>query len=363
MNKITIAVCDSDEEYRKRFVSYLAERKAGELLVHAFSAPEAFLDVAENNRFDAVIIGSGFSGAKEQVRNWGIPLLLLSETACRDTAEEAGRTPERKEGRNPPGTGTKTTPDVAEVRYIFRYQPMDVIWREIWTTAKGSCGSEEGPAKGTAGIEVIGVYSPMRHEMQMPFSVVLSEQLAERGKVLYVNLIGNAGFMELFDLGGEHDLGDLVLGLRNRRADAGMASKCMYELSHLYYIPPFGNPENLHDFLLDDYIRLVKFLERQTDFDTVIFDFGDGLDQFARMLERCTSIYCPVKEGFFFDCQMNHFSAYLEKESAQVRWEQLNRIVLPYSARRIHGGGDVLFQLLWSEFGDYVRACLTGGKE
>lgn len=43
MNKIAVAVCDTDREYRDRFVTYLVERKAEEYAVSAFfDAGEAF---------------------------------------------------------------------------------------------------------------------------------------------------------------------------------------------------------------------------------------------------------------------------------------------------------------------------------
>ena len=41
MNKIAVAVCDTDREYRDRFVTYLVERKAEEY-VRIFDAGEAF---------------------------------------------------------------------------------------------------------------------------------------------------------------------------------------------------------------------------------------------------------------------------------------------------------------------------------
>ncbi|MCI8390692.1 MAG: hypothetical protein HFI35_08445 [Roseburia sp.] len=361
MDKITIAVCDSDEEYRNRFTSYLAEHKAEELMVCAYSAPDAFFSAADRNRFDVAVFGSGFT--KELAENRGIPILLLSDTRTLREDRTAEGMSGQRDRELPQQEKTKELPAGAKVREVFRYQPIEAILREIWIAAGAGSPSEKKTVRGTTGIEVIGVYSPMRHEMQMPFSVVLADRLAEKEKVLYINLIAGSGFMELFCLDCSYDLGDLVLCLRNGRTGTGAFRKSVCEMSHLYYIPPFANPENLHDFSVNDYTGLLDYLEQQTDFEAVVFDFGDGLDQFAGMLARCTSIYCPMKEGFFFECQMAHFAAYLEKESGEVAKEQLNRVVLPYSARRIHGGSDVLGQLLWSEFGDYVRNYLAGGKE
>ena len=45
-------------------------------------------------------------------------------------------------------------------------------------------------------MEVIGVYSPICHEMQMPFSMVLAQKLSTEKKVLYVNLMEHSGMLE-----------------------------------------------------------------------------------------------------------------------------------------------------------------------
>lgn len=43
MNKIAVAVCDTDREYRDRFVTYLVERKAERICsIRIFDAGEAF---------------------------------------------------------------------------------------------------------------------------------------------------------------------------------------------------------------------------------------------------------------------------------------------------------------------------------
>ena len=50
MNKIAVAVCDTDREYRDRFVTYLVERKAEEYAVSAFSMPEKLLEALEEEK-------------------------------------------------------------------------------------------------------------------------------------------------------------------------------------------------------------------------------------------------------------------------------------------------------------------------
>lgn len=64
------------------------------------------------------------------------------------------------------------------------------------------------------------------------------------------------------------------------------------------YVAPFRNPEQLGEFQMDDYRKLLAHLEENTKFDTVVFVLE--LDSIhSAFLEECSSIYCPVKEGIF----------------------------------------------------------------
>ena len=153
MNKIAVAVCDTDREYRDRFVTYLVERKAEEYAVSAFSMPEKLLEALEEEKPDLAICGTGFEEMAERLAGYDIPVLVLQETMADAVAEPVtyGSVPESCRG-------------------ICRYQSMQVM------TLRG-CGSRRMENVGT-GMEVIGVYSPICHEMQMPFSMVLAQKLS-----------------------------------------------------------------------------------------------------------------------------------------------------------------------------------------
>ena len=51
-------------------------------------------------------------------------------------------------------------------------------------------------------------------------------------------------------------------------------------------------------------------------------------------------------------------------DSLQVKpdgmYERLQFVNLPFTAKGIRGGGNMLEQLVWSEFGDYIRDYLAG---
>lgn len=344
MNRITVAVCDTDHGYRDRFVAYLVEHKAKEYEVHAFSGEECFLETLKKQLFDIVIFGQGFAEAESQMRMQKIPFMVLKDIV-----------PKRlEEGQN------HQSKEEYKSMEVFRYQPMENILHEI-QILMGAKPMEQFVTSEITRLEVIGVYSPIGHEMQMPFTLVLAGLLSEKRKVLYINFMRYSGFLELFGLTGEYDIGDIVLRLRNHHLSLETFLKCVYESNGMYYIPPFYNPENLDDFVLDDYLALLKFLEDRTDFEVVVFDFGDGIEQLAEVLKNCTNIYCPTKTGFFYQCQLNQFVSYVEQGELEVVQNRLHIVKLPFSAKQIRAGSDVRRQLLWSEFGDYIREYFAGG--
>ena len=89
MNKIAVAVCDTDREYRDRFVTYLVERKAEEYAVSAFSMPEKLLEALEEEKPDLAICGTGFEEMAERLAGYEIPVLVLEYTIA-DAGAERG---------------------------------------------------------------------------------------------------------------------------------------------------------------------------------------------------------------------------------------------------------------------------------
>ena len=155
MHKINVAVCDSDNVYRERFVAYMMEHEAETIQIHAFSEREAFLHCAGERPFDVILLGTGFYDMEEEAVKYSPRCLCLSDSMPKRVAEAdnycAGESP------------------VCEK--IFRYQSMESIVHTLKVV--GGVHRATEVSTGTR-MEVIGVCSPIRHEMQIPFSVVLA---------------------------------------------------------------------------------------------------------------------------------------------------------------------------------------------
>ena len=88
MHKLDVAFCDTNETYGERFAAYLMEHKAKEFTVHLFPEPELFLQKIKNEKFDLVLLGSGFSEFGEQAVLSGMTVLILSENIPERLSED-----------------------------------------------------------------------------------------------------------------------------------------------------------------------------------------------------------------------------------------------------------------------------------
>lgn len=345
MHKITIAFCETDENYRGRFVTYLMEHKAEEMAVHVFSDVRHFIEEAKRCKFDVILAGSGFFELAQALWERQFPVLYLTEE-CQQVAEDISFQGKKK-----------------EMPRVFRYQNIDAIVHEIIAASQQNMPEKLSELR-LLQMEVVGIYSPCAHEMQMPFSLMMAGKRAAEGKkVLYINLMECSGYLELFDLEGERDMGDVLLKLRKHRLVPETFFQCVYQTDEISYIPPFYNPENLRELTREDLEAIIEFIQKTTDFDVLLLDFGGILEKFSKILELCSALYCPMRQGYYYECRKNHFLEYLQETGGESLKQKISFVDLPYTAKGIRGGMDVLRQLTYSDFGDYVRNYLEGYRD
>lgn len=367
MPKIKLAVCDADVSYRERFTSYLAHHKAEEAEVYAYSNVQLFLEKRKEIAFDIMVLGEDFLEIIPELEKENIPILGLvdehagglretyddvfvreaSDLECNKTVEQQSR--------------METVPSVPKVTYLPRYQPMEVMWHKISVITARSHGSSH-IKRLLPSVEITGVYAPGGHEMQMFFSMLYAGLLAQERRVLYLNFMPYVDFFELFGREDTHNMSDLILALRSNRLTAEKLHEFISEMDGIAYIAPFCNPENLHEVMLTDYQEILQAVMEYTDYEVIVVDFGMEMEQFSKMLDCCQRIYCLMKEGFFYQYQMNQFLEYLRCDSSGLE-KKAQVVSLPFQAKWMHGGGNLMEQLKWSEFGDFVRRDFSGGSK
>jgi len=332
MTKAKVAVFDKDKGYRERFADYLMNYKAAEMELAVFTSASFFQEALNEQKFHLVVLGKGYEEVLSRVEAKCVPVLILTEYVESYVNESTEMLEER-------------------VVYLSKYQSMDGITKQMQliTNGKGKVQVVNG------GLEIIGVISPVRHEMQMLFSILLAKNAARRDKVLYINLLEFSGFSDIF---GEafYDIGDVVLQLRERNNKSEHLRTCIYEGEMFSYIAPVSNPENVREITSADVEKLLEWIAQNTDFQVVVLDIGTNVKGFVEVLSTCSKIYCLRKRGYLFEAQMRQFEAYLERASEHVLRERIISLELPLQVKAVCGGINLIEQLDWGEFGDFVRA-------
>ena len=332
MTKAKVAVFDKDKGYRERFADYLMNYKAAEMELAVFTSASFFQEALNEQKFHLVVLGKGYEEVLSRVKTKCVPVLILTEYVESYVNESTEMLEER-------------------VVYLSKYQSMDGITKQmqLMTNGKGKVQVVNG------GLEIIGVISPVRHEMQMLFSMLFAKNTARKERVLYINLLNFSGFSEIFgEL--EYDIGDMVLLLREENSKKESLLECIYENEMFSYIPPFLNPENVQEFSSLDIANLLEWIRINTEFRVIVLDIGTNVKNLVGILSLCTRIFCLNKRGYLFDVQRKQFELYLERAVEHNLRERMEILELPGHISTVCGGINLLEQLDWSEFGDYVRS-------
>lgn len=337
MAKIKVAIYDVDKEYRERFADYLMSYKSEEMELSVFTGENYFFDALGVDKYHLIVLGGGYEEVLAKAKSVRVPVLVLTEYMQ---------------------SYVKETVEMGDEQIVFtsKYQSMDIITKQMQLMA-GVKGIHRIPTLASRELDVVGVFSPVKHEMQMMFSLLYAKNAARDRKVLYINLLDFSGFSEIYGE-REYDLGDAILQIREEDFKVEQLLASIYEMEEFSYITPFFNPENVREVTGADVRRLLEILAEHTDYRTIILDVGMNVNGLAEILLACSRIYCLEKKGYLFEVQMQQFFSYLEKLVDDAFLRRIEIIDLPYQAKGIGGGVNLLERLNWSEFGDFIRSKL-----
>lgn len=331
MGKIKLALCSGDTVYCERLAAYIMNHRTQDVELYLYSDAELLQQSGEN--FDCIIVS-------EEMEHYFTDqmLLILSDTYPECMAEE-------------PAWETGVIP---QRRVVSRYQTAEQLLHEVFVQTGQRGRSEKKIAAGQK-LEVVGVCSPSRHEMQTLFSVLYAENMANERKVLYLSILEFLDFEALFGRNGENDIGDFILAIRNHRLKGDNLWQFIYMLSHMDYIAPFANPENIGQIGKNEITSVINFIEEYTEYDMLVIDFSLWLKEICECLNLCDLLYVISREEYFYQNFDQAFDCWLEKKGQTELIEKIQRIHIPHTARNIRNDGNLIEQLQWSDFGDYVR--------
>lgn len=317
-----IALCDLDADYIIKFANQLMMKsKVG---VHIFTTPEGLF--ADETDFDVTILTTDF----EEVLSFRPKGLAGHKYILTDSEAEE------------------------RVDSIYKFQAVDKIMDEIIEIREtGNRGV--GIRKSNEKSKLIGVYSPVNHELQLPFSMALGQAYRTGGKVLFLDLEEISIMPGLIGRNCERNLMDLLyLTSADTSADNDL-SEYVRSFMGFDYIEPFLNPNEISEIDEDTWSRFFEMLVK-TDYDVVVILFGRTINGFSKFIGELNRLYVLGRPGDYFKKGQELFMDYLERIDAQISVES---VILPMSAGNLSDGTYQLEELLQGNLGAFANKLIN----
>ena len=333
MKKTRIALCDLDMDYITRFASYIMERNfSSRVELSIFTTPESFF--ADEGSFDLGIMTSDFMEVSA-FKNQGTIMkkYLLSE--------------DKEQSSN------------GEWRSICKYQSMDSIIEEIDELKECSLKTAEDKRSGEKeGTKIWGIYSPMSHELQLPFAMALCESLSEKGRMLFIDFQEVSIMPSLIQAEASGNLMDLIFELNaSGNGVPETVSKYVHRFMGMDYIAPFSNPDDLAQLGEDDLKVLFRALYN-LNYDGIVLLLGKAVPGFGELLSRMNQLILLSKPGDYFNKGNELFMDYLEKAGIEI---QTSLVRLPMNAGNLKDGTYCIGELLRGNLGLFVKKLFDEG--
>ncbi len=213
-------ICDDDVAYVEALVKHLVSENPKYYEIRAYSTLDGLMH--DHGTYDVGILGEQYLEAylKDDLEDVQIahPLLLRAQEG------------EDREG----------------VESIYKYQSMRSFKSQLAKTlGRGEAGVLPKAERGKS--RVIGVFSPMHHELQLPFALCLSDWCGQREPVLFVNMEAISVQPALMDMEGRRDLLDFLYVVSNRKETKVNLEEYICESEGSSYIPPMNSPTEVAD--------------------------------------------------------------------------------------------------------------------
>lgn len=326
-----LAVCDLEVVYASQFMEHMNQRKNLPFEVRAFTSIESLLEFMEKTPIEILLISEKvMKGDLGETAKWNVGQIIIL------------------------GEGMRQIPFM-EYPTVSKYQSSDSVIREVMTVyaSKNKVKRETSILKKDA--KVIGIYSPVGRCMKTSLALTMGEILSRDRTSLYLNMESYAGFESLFRVKYNRTLSDVIYYLRKENENmVHRMNGIVQTMEHLDYIPPVPFPQDVSSVKAKEWIELIDILRYESRYEIIILDIGEGVENVYALLEQCDLIFVPVKSDPLSLAKMQQFEQILELWNGNNVADRIRKIKVPYYNLQ-ERKGTFLKQMVWSEFGDYVR--------
>lgn len=298
-----LAVCDDEFRYAVKLMESFCEKKNLGFQVHVFSGVEELEYFAQKNQLEILLITGRLMSEKIQHFNIG-KIILLSDGEVYE--------------------------EYSDYETIYKYQSAEKILKEILCYYAEYARPATGMFSGKKEFEVYGVYSPVGRCGKSTLARTLAEKHGKQKKTLLLDLQSFSAYPEQLGENELWDLADIIYFLRQGK------KTFLYKLGSIVRskgsyddILPMKTPGDIRSVTLAEWMELLEKLATDSDYQTIILDFGNDVSGLFGLLGQCTKVYVPVLLDEESQRKMRNFEMILRDENFEKVIESMEKIILP----------------------------------
>ncbi len=332
MQKVKLAACIGDGEYRSRLMRCLLGYYSTKFELHVFSDGGQLLEESDQ-KYDVLLCADCPAEISRIAELRSEPILYLEDMQEESGAEETSK------GR---------------ILLVDKYQEIDCIVDEIMQQVSDEVKKvkEFGYLSGKK--RIAAVYSLAENEYQLPFVVTLASILGEHERVLVVDMQENSGLSRMTDL--------QVMGLEELivMAESGKYTKkrllsCIAHMEKMDFIYPAKNTECICEAGKAAHINMLQMLQQELDYDVILLNLGSRFVGFFEVLSQCREIYLMQNKSGLCRWREYEFVEEMEKKGYTGITDRITKVDIPIMTTPATSCERVIEQWKWGELGDMIR--------
>ena len=321
MNHI-MAIYDQEENYAIQFINYLKMRNDFPFEVRNFSSIEKMQQFNRQQKIDVALIGEKSLADADSMLD--VQIIILSETGIINT-----------EG----------------LKSVYKYQNCENIIKKILIlVSEGNV--TQGIISRQNNMKIISFYTPVKRTYQTSFALIMGQMLSKKYRTLYLNMEGFSGLSHLLNRKFTKDISDLLYYLQNGKKGLQYLMGSMVEkMNGLDILPPMMYQMDLISITGNEWIHLLKEIERYSDYEYLLLDLSDSVQGLYDILRQSSVIYCMLKKDEYAVAKIEQYESMLNQCSYEDLLLKTKKYILPdFKYAQI-----TIDKLITGELADYVR--------
>lgn len=331
MDTDILAIFDSDRDYLEKFINYFYMKQGDAFECHGFTDINKLIRYSREQKIGVLLVNADLVSDDVKRISAGIILALGDEDT--EFAEE-------------------------NIRSLNRYQATDGIIKEIMEHLAEHEASGEEPKRRflKTNTSFTAVYSPVKRTYKTTFAIALGQFFSDRGRTLYINLEECAGFNQIFKTNYGNDLSDLLFFIKSGKKNFRYKLQSTVMNTHgLDYIPPVMAAADILEVSKTDWMEFLDEIS-SCEYERAVIDIGDCVQGTEELLERCDTIYMPVRQDSAAKAKVTQFEALMHQKNREELLTKIIRLELPYDRNITSFAGDCRN----TELGNYTRRLIGG---